>query len=301
MKFGYVAIIGRPNVGKSTLLNHLIGEKLAGVSDKPQTTRHCIRGILTLPELKKGKQNKSGGQIVFLDTPGFHKPHDLLGNWMIQEAQKFVEEADLVVWMVLPGNILPEDQKILELIKTVKVPVLLAINQIDRFPKPHILPVIEHYHKLFAFREVIPISARQGENIELLVEKILENLPEGEPLFPEDQISDQNERFVVREIIAEKLYHYTGEEIPYSTSVVVEEFKDRNEQLTDIEATIFVERDSQKKIVIGQQGQKIKQIGQAARIDIERFIGKKVFLQLWVKTLDSWKKNENSLRRLGYE
>ena len=290
-KSGFVAIIGRPNVGKSTLLNRLVGEKLAGVSPKPQTTREVIRGILTRPQ----------GQMIFLDTPGLHEPRDLLGNWMVQEVQKSLEGADLVYWMVLPEKTHPDEKKILEILRSVSIPVFLLVNQIDRFPKPQILPVLDQYHKAFSFRELIPISARTGEQVELLVEKTFEHLPEGEPLFPEDQISDQNERFLAGEIIREKLYHFTGEEIPYATALMIESFKEREDGLVDIHAVIVVEKDSQKAIVIGKGGEKAKQIGQAARLDLERFLGKKVFLKLWVKTLPHWKRDKAALRELGYQ
>ncbi len=287
---GFVAIIGRPNVGKSTLLNYLIGEKLAGVSPKPQTTREVIRGILTKPE----------GQIVFLDTPGFHKPEDLLGQWMVREVEKSLEEADLLYWMVIPEAMRPEERKIAETLKRAMTPVILLVNQIDRYPKPHLLPVLAEYQSAHPFREMIPISAKTGDQVEALLKKTFELLPEGAPLFPEDQISDQQERFHVGEIIREKLYLFTGEEIPYATSVMVESFKDRNDRLTDIQATIIVEKDSQKGIVIGKNGEKMKQIGQAARLDLERFLGRKVFLQLWVKTLPHWKRDKAAFHRLGY-
>lgn len=289
-KTGYVAIIGRPNVGKSTLLNRLVGEKIAGVSPKPQTTRGTVRGILTVPE----------GQMVFVDTPGFHSPKDLLGKWMVREIQKALDGIDLVYWIVLPEDNVYEE-KILDTLRQLTTPIFLLINQIDRFPKPHILPIIEKYHQLFAFREVIPISAKTGEQTDLLVRKTLECLPEGEPLFPEDQISDQNERDLAGEIIREKLFHCTGEEIPYATAVMIDDFHEREDGLIELSATVVVERDSQKAIVIGKGGQKMKEIGTAARKDIERLLGKKVFLQIWVKTLPHWKKDQSALKKLGYD
>lgn len=288
---GFVVILGRPNVGKSTLLNQLVGEKIAGVSPKPQTTRHSIRGIVSHPE----------GQILYLDTPGLHDPRDAMGNWMMQEAQKSLEDADVIYWMVLPGNIHPYDQKIMEMLKKNSRPVFLLVNQIDRFPKPEILPVLDYYSKAFPFKELIPVSAKKGDQIEILVGKTFEYLPEGEPHFPEDQISDQNERFIVSELIREKIFRFTSEEVPYGTAVTIDTFKDRNEQLIDIEATVVVERDSQKSILIGKKGQMMKEIGQAAREDIERLLGKKVFLKLWVKTMEKWKENPASLKHLGYE
>jgi GTP-binding protein Era len=289
-KAGYVAIIGRPNVGKSTLLNCIVGEKLAGVSPKPQTTRDSIRGILSCPT----------GQIVFVDTPGIHNPKDLLGKWMAREVEKSLEGIDLLYWMVLPED--REDElQILEMIKSFTLPVFLLINQVDRYPKPHILPVIDRYHKAFAFKEIIPISAKTGEQVEVLLDKTFEYLPEGKPIFPEDQISDQNERFLVREIIREKLFHFTEQEIPYSTAVVIDEFKEREDGIVDIVATVVVEKDSQKAIVIGKGGQKMKQIGTAARLDIEKLVGQKVFLKVWVKTVHNWKSDKAALRGLGYE
>ncbi len=290
-KSGYVAIIGRPNVGKSTLLNRLVGEKIAGVSPKPQTTRGPIRGILTREE----------GQIIFVDTPGLHEPKDSLGNWMFHEVEKVLSGVDLVEWLVLPEAEHPYEAKILEILQALNLPVILVVNQVDRFPKPEILPVLERFGKAYPFKELIPISAKTGEQMDLLLKKTFEYLPEGEPLFEEDQISDQNEKYLVEEIIREKMFHFTGEEIPYATAVAVEEFKERNDQLIDIKATVFVEKDSQKAIVIGKKGEKMKQIGQSARIDIERLLGRKVFLQLWVKTLQNWKKDKDALRKLGYE
>jgi GTP-binding protein Era len=290
-KCGFVAILGRPNVGKSTLLNRLIGEKLAGVSPKPQTTRLVIRGILTRPQ----------GQIIFLDTPGFHKPHDRLGDWMVGEVLKSLEGADLAYFMVLPDQVHPWDEQILEKIRAAGLPTVLLVNKIDLFPKPEILPVLDHYRKLYAFRELIPISAKTGDQVELLVQKTLENLPEGEFLFPEDQISDQEERLFAAEMIREKIFQFTGEEIPYSASVVIESFKPREDGIIDIQAQIMVEKDSQKGIMIGKKGEMLKKIGTAARQDLEKFLGTKVFLQLWVKTLEHWKKDESKLRRLGYK
>ncbi len=290
-KCGYVSIIGRPNVGKSTLLNRLVGLKIAGVSPKPQTTRNLVRGILTRPE----------GQIVFVDTPGLHKPHDLLGEWMVHEVAKSLEEIDLLYWMVMPGDLHPEDAKILEMVKKITKPVFLLINQTDRFPKPALLPVLEHYSKEFNFQELIPVSAKQGDQMDVLIRKSFENLPEGPPLFPEDQISDQSERFIVAEILREKLFICTGEEIPYATAVEIETFQEREDGLINIEATILVERDSQKAIVIGKGGAKLKEIGRFARVEMERFLERKVFLKTWVKTLPNWKKDPAALRRLGYQ
>lgn len=288
---GFVVILGRPNVGKSTLLNCLVGEKLAGVSPKPQTTRQCIRGIVSRPE----------GQVLYLDTPGLHDPRDPLGTWMMNEAHKSLEDADLVYWMVLPGAIHPYDEKILKIVKGLKIPVILLVNQVDRYPKPEVLPVLSFYSQAFEFKELIPISAKNGQQVDVLLAKTFENLPEGQPLFPEDQISDQSERFIVSELIREKIFKLTSEEVPYATAVVIDSFKDRNDKLIDIQATVVVEKDSQKAILIGRQGQMMKEIGQTAREDIERFLQKKVFLQIWVKTMEHWKRDAGTLRQVGYE
>lgn len=287
---GFVAIIGRPNVGKSTLLNYLVGEKLAGVSNKPQTTRNPVRGILSKPQ----------GQIVFVDTPGLHQPQDLLGSWMMREADKALEGVDLLYWMVLPQPPHPYEEKILELVKKLKIPTFLLVNQTDRYSKPAILPVLEFYAAAHSFAEMIPVSAKTGDQIELVLQKTYEALPLAEPFFPEDQISDQNERFIVTEIVREKLFRFTEQEVPYSTAIVIDEFKDRNERLTDIQLTIVVEKDSQKAIIIGKQGEMLRQIGQQARYDIENLLKKKVFLQIWVKTVPFWKGSERALKDLGY-
>lgn len=291
MKAGFVAIIGKPNVGKSTLLNRLVGEKISAVSWKPQTTRHMVRGIVT----------KDDVQFVFLDTPGFHEPEDNLGSWMMKQAESAVKDADVIIWMALPelpGGI---EQKVLSVLLEANKPVILLMNQIDKYPKLQLLPPLEAYHALYPFKELIPISAKHGDQLDVMLEKIAPFLPESEFLFPEDQISDQNERFIVREMIAEKLFRLTGQEIPYSTTVVIENFQEKSEKLTVIQASIIVERDSQKKIVIGEGGQKIKEIGRDARSDIEKFLQKKIFLELWVKVVPSWKKNSSTLRDLGYE
>ena len=287
---GFVAIIGRPNVGKSTLLNRLIGEKIAGVSPKPQMTRDVIRGILTQKE----------GQVVFLDTPGLHDPRDLLGSHMVRAAQKTLEEADLIYFMVLPQSPHPFEEKILAMLHRVNRPAILLVNQVDRFPKPAVLPVLDHYQKAYAFRELIPISAKEGTQLDVLLQATFALLPEHPPLFPEDQISDQNERFLITEIIREKIYQQTGQEVPYAAAVIIESFEERSEKLIAIRAVVVVERESQKAIMVGKKGEKMRTIGQAARLDMEKFLGKKVFLELWVKVASNWKKDKTELGRLGY-
>jgi len=213
-----------------------------------------------------------------------------------------MESADLLYWLVLPGAIERVDEIILEKLKEreKQLPVFLVVNQVDRYPKPDILPVLEHYHKAYGFKDLIPLSAKTGDQVDLLLQKTYEHLPEGEYLFPEDQISDQSERDIASEIIREKLYHMTKQEIPYATAVAIEDFKEREDGIAEIHATIVVEKDSQKAIVIGKQGQKLKEIGQAARLELEKFLARKVFLKLWVKTLHLWKQDERSLRQLGY-
>lgn len=287
---GFVSIVGKPNVGKSTLLNRLVGERLAAVSRKPQTTRGVIRGILTTQE----------GQAVFLDTPGFHQPRDPLGSWMIGEIHQSIEAADLLYWMVFPELPQADDEKLVGEFRKGEKPLFLLINQVDRLPKPKVLPVIDAYRKIHPFREIIPLSALQGDNLPVLIRKTFEALPENPPYFPEELFTDQNERTIAAEMIREKIFRFTGEEIPYSSAVEIEEFKERSERLVAIKATIVVEKDSQRGILIGKGGAKIKQIGEAARKEIEPFLGKKVFLELWVKTLKNWKKDPDALKRLGF-
>ena len=290
-KSGFAGIFGRPNVGKSTLLNALVGEKLSGISAKPQTTRGVIRGILSLPQ----------GQIVYLDTPGIHKPQDSLGHWMMGEIDKALEGLDLIYMMVLPGKVHPIEEQILEKVKASGLPAILIVGQVDRYPKPDILPVLERYHATKVFADYIPVSAQKGIQMDVLIQRTLELLPEGEPHFPEDIISDQQERTFVIEIIREKIFRRMMEEVPYSTTVVIEEFKERRSGLIDIQATIVVEKESQKKIMIGSGGANLKEIGQEARLEIEQLVGSKVFLQLWVKVIQDWKKDSGDLKRLGYE
>ncbi len=293
-KVGHVAIIGRPNVGKSTLLNKLVGEKLAGTSAKPQTTRDVVRGILTVPD-GAAVESPYRGQIVFLDTPGVHQPKDALGAGMVRDVHQSLADADILYWMVYPKALGEPERAILKWMQEVKLPVFLVVNQIDHFPKDDLLVALDAYQKVFPFKEYIPISAKTGENVSKLIQQTLAYLPEGEFIYPEDQISDQNIRFHVQEMIREKLYHFLGEELPYDGAVRIDEFKEE-ERITRIHATIVVERDSQKAIVIGKGGEKIKQIGTAARLDIQKFLGKKVFLQLWCKPIPGWKSNLGFLR-----
>ena len=282
--------MGKPNVGKSTLLNRLVGDKLAAVSRKPQTTRGVVRGILSTPE----------GQAIFLDTPGFHDPRDPLGEWMMGEIHEAIESSDLIYWMVFPKLPAARDAEFAAELRKSKIPVFLLVNQIDQIAKPKILPVLDAYQKLSPFQEMIPLSALQGDHVPLLVRKTFEILPENPPYFSEELLTDQNERTIVKEMIQEKIFRFTGEEVPYSSALEIEDYQEKSDRLVVIQATVVVEKDSQKAILIGKGGAKIKQIGEAARREIEHFLGKRVFLELWVKTLKHWKKDPQALKRLGF-
>jgi GTPase len=289
MKSGFVSIIGRPNSGKSTLLNRLVGEKVSIVTNKPQTTRHVVKGILTTEE----------GQIVFIDTPGVHKPIHRMNEHMMKSVRDSINDADIVVLIVdcsvLYGR---GDEFTLELVKGAKTKKFLLLNKIDLIPKKNILPVIDRYSKLAAFDEVIPMSAKNGENVETFVTQIMKYLPEGPMFYPSEQISDQQERSIASEMIREKVILLTEEELPYSTAVVIDRFEEEK-NLNRIYASIFVERDSQKGIVIGKGGEKLKEIGTTARQDLEAFFGRKVFLELHVKVKKGWRDDEHTLRTLG--
>ncbi len=289
MKSGFVSIVGRPNSGKSTLLNHLVGEKVSIVSDKPQTTRHVVRGIVTRPE----------GQIVFLDTPGIHKPIHRMNERMMKSVRDAMGDVDLILLMVdASASFGHGDEFTLELLKPVATKKFLLLNKIDRVAKKNLLPLMDRYSKAGDFAEIIPISALTGENVEKLAKQILERLPEGPMFYPADQISDQQERRIAAEMIREKLIVLTEEEMPYSTAVVIDRFEEE-EKLYRIFASIFVERDSQKAIVIGRAGQKLKQIGTEARLELEAFFGWKVFLELYVKVKKHWRDDEEMLKSLG--
>ena len=290
MRSGFVSILGKPNVGKSTLLNRIIGTKLAGVSRKPGTTRKVIHGI----------KNDPRGQIIFLDTPGLHEPKDLMGRFMMREATGTLPDADVLYFLVDPY--VPDPAQVHDVLKPfeeVKRPIFCLVNKVDTLPKPELLPVLEWYHKQNLFKELIPISAKQGDQVDVLLEKTFEVLPEHAPYFPDDISSDQTERFVAEELIREKIFRFTGEEVPYASAVQIEEFKEEG-NLTRISAVIFVEKESQKPILIGAGGSKLKTIGTEARKDLERFLEKKVFLKLWVKVMEDWKRDERSLRQLGF-
>jgi GTP-binding protein Era len=289
---GYIALIGRPNAGKSTLLNRLVGEKLAITSPKPQTTRHRLLGVLHL----------AGAQLLFLDTPGVLTPKEALNVSLVQAAFSALTEADVVVWLVEPRPPDPEDQLLLPHLKALKAPVIIAINKVDLVDKLRLLPLIAAYHDLFPESPVVPISAIAGDGLPSLVAEIVQRLPAAPPLFPEEQLTDQTERFLVAEIIRERLFHHTGEEIPYAVAVQVEEFDERRRpELVRIQAVIYVEKNSQKGIVIGKGGRLLKRVGQEAREETEELLQARVFLDLWVKVWKNWRRDPRALRQFGYQ
>ncbi|HEX8736170.1 MAG TPA: GTPase Era [Pyrinomonadaceae bacterium] len=290
---GYVALIGRPNAGKSTLLNHLVGEKIAAVSNKPQTTRHKIQGIVTSEE----------GQIVFVDTPGVHKPGYLLNRRMMSAVHDAILSVDVVVLLrdasVSTGN---GDKFVLDLIKQAEKPSVLVLNKIDKLKdKSALLPLIESYASEYDFAEIVPISALKGEAIDNLLRQITKHLPAGEPIFGEDELTDQSMRTIVAEMVREKILETTGEELPYVTAVVTEKFDETDPKLIRIYCAIYVERSSQKAIIIGKQGAKLRQIGTRARIDMEKLLGARVYLQLFVKVVEDWRNSERELNEIGIE
>ena len=291
---GVVALIGRPNAGKSTLLNRLVGAKVTIVSDSPQTTRHRIRGVVTTEE----------GQAVFVDTPGVHKPLYAMNRRMMKVTRRTLHEVDLITLMVdasepTGGGI----RYLMSMIEPVLTPVILALNKVDRMPKPALLPIISRFADERQFAEIIPVSALRGDNSKALLEAVFRHLPIGPFLFPDDAITDRPIRFLVAELIREQLLHRIREELPYSTAVVIERWEDpeRVGALTRIEATILVERDSQKPIVIGRQGSMLKQVGKAARLEIEQLVGGRVNLRLWVRVRSSWRQRHTVLDRLEIE
>ncbi|HEX9962568.1 MAG TPA: GTPase Era [Pyrinomonadaceae bacterium] len=290
---GYVALIGRPNAGKSTLLNYLVGEKIAAVSNKPQTTRHKIQGIVTSEE----------GQIVFVDTPGVHKPGYLLNRRMMSAVHDAILSVDVVVLLrdasVSTGN---GDKFVLELVKQSEKPSILVLNKIDKVrDKGALLPLIESYAQEHDFAEIVPISALKGEAIDNLLKQITKHLPEGEPIFGEDELTDQSMRAIVGEMVREKILETTGEELPYVTAVVTEKFDETDPNLTRIYCAIYVERSSQKAIIIGKQGAKLRQIGTKARLDMEKLLGTRVYLQLFVKVVEDWRNSERELNEIGIQ
>lgn len=290
MKSGFVSFIGRPNVGKSTLLNTIIGKKVAIATNKPQTTRNLIQGIY----------NDSNAQIVFVDTPGIHKPSNKLGSVLNRQAYYTFDEVDVVVLLVDGSESLGTGDKfVIERLKETKQPVILVINKIDKLSKEQIYLKIKAYSELYDFKEIIPLSAMKNNNVKELIKVLKEYLPEGERMYDEDLYTNSSERFMVSEIIREKVFNLTEQEVPHSLTCVVEEMK-FNRNSVSIIASIIVDRDSLKKIIIGARGAKIKQIGVEARTDIEKLLEKKVYLELYVRTIEKWRDKEKYLMEFGY-
>ncbi|NBI07008.1 GTPase Era [Senegalia massiliensis] len=295
MKFksGFITIIGRPNVGKSTLLNHIIGEKISIISDKPQTTRNKIQFIHTTKT----------SQMIFVDTPGIHKPKNKLGEFMNKEVSLALEDMDVLVWIVDDSmEIGPGDSRILKSLEDIHMPKILVINKIDKLSNGEVDKLIEKYNRKHNFEYIIPISAKQGKNVDTLIKNIEKLLPEGPKYYPEDMITDQQERIIISEIVREKTLRYLNEEVPHGIAVettMMKERKDKN--IIDIHSTIYCEKDSHKGIIIGKGGRKLKGIGKSAREDIEKFLNLKVNLQLWVKVNKNWREKENLIKRMGYK
>ncbi|EGQ3584131.1 GTPase Era [Staphylococcus pseudintermedius] len=290
-KSGFVTIIGRPNVGKSTFVNRVIGHKIAIMSDKAQTTRNKIQGVMT----------QQDAQIVFLDTPGIHKPKHKLGDYMMKVAKNTLSEIDAVTFMVnVNEEIGRGDEYIMEMLKTVKTPVFLVLNKIDLVHPDALMPRIEQYQRYMDFAEIIPISALEGHNVDHFINVLKSYLPEGPQYYPDGQISDHPEQFVVSELIREKILQTTSEEIPHAIGVNVERMTQESEDRVHIEAVIYVERDSQKGIVIGKGGKKLKEVGKRARLDIEHLLGSKVYLDLWVKVQKDWRNKSSFIKQMGY-
>lgn len=291
-KSGFVAVVGRPNVGKSTLMNALLGQKVAIVSDKPQTTRNTIRGVLTLEH----------AQIVFLDTPGLHKPLHKLGEYMVKSAFQALEDVDLVLWLVEAGKWTTADNHILEELSGVQQPVILVANKADQVSSAEQEAFLEQVAEKRSFAASLAVSALEGTNLDELIDLIVERLEEGPKYYPDDWLSDQPERFIVAEFIREELFLRTEQEVPHSIAVDVDEIKeDAEKNLLRIRATIYVERDSQKGIVIGQGGRMLKEVGTNARLQMERLLGARVDLELWVKVKKDWRNKPGALRELGYQ
>ena len=290
MKSGFISIIGRPNVGKSTLLNAILGEKIAITTEKPQTTRNRIQTVLTTEE----------GQIIFVDTPGIHKAKNKLGEYMVNIAERTLNEVDVVLWLVEPTTFIGAGERhIADQLQKVKTPVILVINKVDMVKKEEVLPAIAAYKDLYDFAEIVPVSARSGENTDELLKVIMKYLPYGPQFYDEDTITDQPERQIVAELIREKALHCLNEEIPHGIAVTIESMK-RNKKVMHIDATIICERDSHKGIIIGKQGNMLKKIGSTARYEIEKMLGCQVNLKLWVKVKKDWRDSEYLMKNFGY-
>ena len=290
-KAGFVAVIGRPNVGKSTLANRIVGQKLAITSSKPQTTRNRIRTVYT----------DDAGQIVFVDTPGIHKAKNKLGDYMMTAAKRTVAEADVILWLVeADEHIGPTDHRIATGLADVKIPVILVINKTDTRKRDEIFAIIDAYKDLLSYAEIVPVSAKKGDNVDVLIEQIFKYLPEGEPFFDEDTVTDQPVRQIVAELVREKALNCLGDEIPHGVAVIIEKM-DFKEKIVDIDATIICEKDSHKGIIIGKGGAMIKKIGSAARYEIEKLLSCKVNLKLWIKVKKDWRSSDMLLKNFGYD
>ena len=292
-KSGFISIIGRPNVGKSTFLNRVIGQKIAIMSDKPQTTRNKVQGVLTTND----------SQMIFIDTPGIHKPKHKLGDFMLKVSKNTLREVDVIMFMVNAEQKLGKgDEFILEMLAGNPTPVFLVINKIDQVHPDELIGIIESYKERYNFAEIVPISALQGNNVENLLTTLTKYLPEGPQYYPADQVTDHPERFIISELIREKVLHLTREEVPHSIAVVIDKIRrdEENEDKIRVAATIIVERDSQKGIVIGKRGALLKEVGIRARKDIEMLLGSKVYLELWVKVQKDWRNKSTHLRDFGF-
>lgn len=292
-KSGFVTVIGRPNVGKSTLLNQVIGEKISIISDKPQTTRNKIQLVYT----------EDNFQVVFLDTPGIQMPKNVLGEYMLKVSKSTLEEVDVVTFMVdesMETGAL--DKYIIEELRTISTPIILIINKIDKLNDEELVKLIEKYDNMSLFKEIIPISALNNSNIDRYIKVLKDMLPEGPQYFPDDMITDQPEKFIIAEIIREKALLNLEEEVPHGIFVGIDSIKDRdNKELIDVHATIYCEKETHKGIVIGKQGKMLKEIGRSARIDIEKLLGSKVNLQIWVKVEKNWREKGNKVKYFGYK
>ncbi len=300
MRCGFVTILGRPNAGKSTLLNALVGQKLAIVTHKPQTTRTRVLGIINVPEQKRSEQGRPAAQIVLVDTPGVHKSESSLDRKMAQEIREALDGCDLVLWIKdVSRRAGAEESYVLELVRKTATPCFLLLNKIDLVEKPALLPMLEESSRLHEFREIIPISARKGDGLDRLLDKMVEALPEAPPYFPPDQLTDQPVRFLAAEVIREQVLLETQEEVPYAATVVVERFEE-TPKLTRIAATVYCERDGQKAIIIGKGGQMLKKIGTLARQEIEQMLEGKVFLELFVKVHPGWREQREFIDSLDW-
>lgn len=292
-KSGFVAIIGRPNVGKSTLMNHLIGQKIAITSKKPQTTRNRIQTVYTCED----------GQIVFLDTPGIHKAKNKLGEYMVNVAEQTLRDVDVVLWLVEPTTFIGAGEKhIAEQLEKINIPVILVINKIDTIKKEEVLQVIDTYRKLYDFAEIIPASALRGQNTDDIIQSLFKYMTYGPMFYDEDTVTDQPQRQIVAEVIREKALHALDEEIPHGIAVTIEKMRERKGQnIVDIEATIICEKDSHKGIIIGKQGSMLKKIGSTARFEIEKMLEEKVNLKIWVKVRKDWRDSDTLMKNFGYD